>query len=96
LGQMESFSGIHPLSLFHLFHGIWRPPCFCSTCSTYSGDPLLPVPLDPLVPTWPTCAIWLYHLNFCQLSFLRFFFGFLNVIPFLEKLFWLKIFFKIP
>ena len=96
LGQVERFSGTDPLSLFHSFHGIWRPPCSCSTCSTYSGDPLLPVPLDPLVPTWPTCAIWLYHLNLCQLSFLRFFFGFLNVIPFLEKLFGLKFFFKIP
>ena len=37
LGQVERFSVTDPLSLFHLFHGIWRPPCSCSTCSTYSG-----------------------------------------------------------
>ena len=87
-----------------------QTPCPCSTCSTESEDPLalvplvprssrdslLPVPLVPLVPTCAICAFWLYHLNLCQLSFLKFFFRFLNVIPFLEKLFWLKIFFKIP
>ena len=87
LGQVERFR--------------WKDHCPCSTCSTESedplvlvprvprrsGDPLLPVPLVPLVPTCAICAIWLYYLNLCQLSFLRFFFGFLNVIPFLEKLF---------
>ena len=49
-----------------------------------SGDPLLPVPLVPLVPT---CANLMYHWNLCQLSILRFFVGFPNVIPFFEKLF---------
>jgi len=64
-------------------------------------DPLLLVPLFPrrcedllllglIVPRTPTCAN-LCHLVvplvLCQLSFLRFFFGFLNVIPFFEKLF---------
>ena len=62
-------------------------PCPCSTCSTESEDPLVRVPLVPrssgdpllpvpLVPTCAICAIWLYHLNLCQLSFLRFFLGF--------------------
>ena len=83
--------------------------CPCSTCSTESedplvlvplvprssGDPLLPVPLVPLMPTCTNLCHLVEPLVLYQLSFLRFFCGFLNVIPFLEKLFWLKIFFII-
>ena len=53
-----------------------QTPCPCYTCSTESkdplvlvplvlrssGDPLLPVPLVPLLPTCAICAIWLCRL----------------------------------
>jgi len=52
-----------------------------------SGDPLLLVPLVPHTLTCANLCHLVVPLVLCQLSFLRFFFGFLNVDPFLEKLF---------
>ena len=88
LGQVERFSWTDPLSLFHLFHVDLKTPLFLfhlfhvdlETCFYLFH-------LFHLCQLVPTCAIWLHHLNLCQLFFLRFFLGFLNVIPSLEKSF---------
>ena len=63
-----------PLFLFHLFHVDLE-----TRFNLFH--------LFHLCQLVPTCAIWLHHLNLCQLFFLRFFLGFLNVIPSLEKSF---------
>jgi len=58
-----------------------------------SEDPLLLVPLVPRFQLVPTYPIWLYHLSFANSLFSDFFkFGFLSVIPFFEKHFWMKSF----
>ena len=95
LGQVERFSWTDPLSLFHLFHVDLKTPLFLFYLFHVDLETRFYLfHLFHMCHLVPTCAIWLYHWNLCQLSFLRFFFGFLNVIPFLEKLFRLKIFFS--
>jgi len=71
---------------------IWRPPSPCSTCPTKIWRPPSPCPTCPTTPTCPNLSHLVVPLVFCQLSFLRFFFGFLSVIPFLEKHIWTKSF----
>jgi len=50
-----------------------------------SEDPLLLVPLVQRDPTCPCLLHLVVPLALSQLSFLRFFFGFLIAIPFFEK-----------
>jgi len=54
LGQVERFSWTDPLFLTHLFHVDLKTPLpkvLDPLDPRRPGDPLLPVPLDPLVPT---------------------------------------------
>jgi len=55
--------------------------------SRRSEDPLLLVPLVPRSPTCPNLSHLVVSLVLSQLSFLSYFFGFLNAIPFFEQLF---------
>jgi len=83
LGQVERFCWTDPLSLFHLFHVDLKTPLFLFHLFHVDLEPVTRFylfHLYHLCQLVPTCAIWLYHLNLCQLLFLRFFFGFKNVI----------------
>ena len=74
---------------------IWRPPSPCSTCPTKIWRPPFPCPTCPTTPTYPNLSHLVVTLVLCQLSFLRFFFWFLSVIPFSKNTFEWKVFFKV-
>jgi len=71
---------------------IWGPPSPCSTCPTKIWRPPSPCSTCPTTPTCPNLSHLVVPLVLCQVSSLRFFFGFLSVIPFFEKHFWMKSF----
>jgi len=61
------------------------PPLLVPLVPLRSEDPLLLVPLVPHNPTCPNLSHLVVPLVLSQLSFLRFFFGFLITIPFFEE-----------